>query len=404
MGKKGRHPRFALSAKAVKAFSSSGGTKRIADGGGLYLVASPGGSKSWVLRTIIKGKRSDIGLGGADLVSLAEAREQAHKLRKIARAGRDPLAERRREQRVVPTFEDAAKAFHATYSAGFKNAKHTAQWISSLTDYAFPFVGPKLVNQIEQADILHCLIPIWITKPETARRVKQRIKLLLDWCKVKGYRNGDNPVADIRRVLPKHRTAQAHHAALAYAAVPAFITELRKADAHEVVKLGFELLILTVARTNEVLGATWPEIDLDAKVWIVPAARMKAGIEHRVPLSARAVEIIERAKVLSDGSPYVFPGAKAERPLSNMAFLMCLRRMKCDDATVHGFRSSFKDWCSERTHAAQEVSEAALAHTVKDRVEAAYARSDLFEKRRPLMDQWSTFVTAKPADVVAFHA
>ncbi|MBE3111611.1 MAG: site-specific integrase [Acidobacteria bacterium] len=260
------------------------------------------------------------------------------------------------------------------------------------------------LQSIDSADVLKTLSPIWTTKPETARRLKQRIKVVFDWAKASGLRSGDNPTEGLAKVLPKHRGEPKHHAALPYQAVPTFLGVLRTADTSESIRLAFELLILTAARTSEVLRATWAEVDLDAKVWTIPGARMKAGREHRVPLSARAVEILTRAQACAQDSPYVFPGRTPDKPLSNMAFLMLLRRLKQDGITTHGFRSSFRDWAAERTNVPSAVCEAALAHTLRDKTEAAYHRTDLFDRRRELMNTWAKFATSKPADVVSIRA
>lgn len=396
----GRHPHKALTARTVRSTCAPG---RYADGGGLYLLVASGGSKSWVLRTIVKGKRSDIGLGSVALVSLADAREDARTLRKVARAGGDPLAARRNDRKVVPNFESAAKDVHKAHASGFKSEKHSKQWLSSLKG-VFSAFGSKRVDSIASADILAALSAGWLKRPETSRRVLQRIRVILDWCKAQGFCSGDNPTEGITNVLPKHRTVQAHHAALPYQKVPAFLETLRAADSGEVVKLAFEFTILCASRTSETLNATWAEIDFDGKTWTIPAARMKAGAEHRVPLSERAISILERAQSLSDGGSYVFPGRSKGKPLSNMVFLMALRRMERGDLTAHGFRSTFRDWAAERTNFPRAVCESALAHTLRDKTEAAYNRTDLFERRRELMASWSKFATSTPADVVAMRA
>ena len=397
-----RHPQKVLTARRVQAITATGRQQRVADGGGLYLVIAPNGSRSWVLRTVIKGKRSDLGLGGVTVVTLAEAREQAAHLRKIARAGGDPLAARRQERRTVPTFQEAATQFHATLAPSFKNEKHRKQWLSSLARVLAAF-GAKQVDAITSADILPAVSSQWLSKPETSRRVLQRVRATFEWCKAHGYCSGDNPTQGLVKVLPKQRDEQRHHAALPYPHVPAFVRAIREADAGESVRLAFEFLILTATRTNEVLRATWAEID-DARTWTIPGARMKAGANHRVPLAPRAEAILKRAKALSAGSPYLFPGRVPTQPLSNMAFLMLLRRLGRTDITSHGFRSSFRDWAAERTNVPRAVCEAALAHTLKDRTEAAYHRTDLFERRRELMTRWASFVTAKAADVISMRA
>jgi integrase len=351
----------------------------------------------------VHGKRCDIGLGSATLVGLAEAREHAHRLRKIARAGGDPLAERRQERREVPTFEAAAKQVHSDHSSTFKNDKHRKQWLSSLTN-VFSSFGGKRVNAVTSADILSALTPSWLKRPETSRRVLQRVRVVFEWCKAQGYCSGDNPTDGLTKVLPKHRASRGHHAALPYSKVPAFIRDLRESVASEPVKLALEFTILCATRTSETLNATWSEIGVETKTWTIPAGRMKGSVEHRVPLSTRAVEILERAKSLSNGGDYVFPGRTAKQPLSNMVFLMTLRRMKRDDLTTHGFRSSFRDWAAERTNFPRAVCESALAHTLRDKTEAAYNRTDLFNKRRDLMTAWSAFATAAPGKVVVLTA
>ncbi|HXG90011.1 MAG TPA: integrase arm-type DNA-binding domain-containing protein [Vicinamibacterales bacterium] len=382
------HPQRALSARSVATAKSSRITRRVADGGGLYLVVAPSGSKSWVLRTVVKGRRCDIGLGSATLVSLAEARDEATRLRKIARAGGDPLSERRRERRTVPSFEAAARQVHASHSAAFKNDKHRKQWLSSLATVFLKF-GSRTVDAITRADILSALGPTWLATPETSRRVLQRIRTVLEWSKAQGFYAGDNPADGLTQVLPKHRDARIHHASLPFAQVPDFIQSLHAANVSEMVKLAFELTILCATRTSETLNATWDEIDVEAKSWTIPGSRMKAGISHRVPLSTRAVAILERARELSDGGPYVFRGRALKKPLSNMVFLMALRRMNRSDLTAHGFRSSFRDWAAECTSSPRAVCEAALAHTLRDKTEAAYLRSDLFDLRRALMNAWA---------------
>ncbi len=398
-----RHPQKALSARTVQTVKATGRTQRLTDGGGLYLLVAPNGPKSWLLRTLVKGKRCDIGLGGLSLVSLAEAREEAHRLRKIARSGGDPLAERRQSRRPVPSFQDVAQDVHKAHAAGFRNEKHRKQWLSSLAP-AFSAFGSKRVDAITSANVLAVLSPQWLTKPETSRRVLQRIRTIFEWCKAQGFYTGDNPTQGVAKVLPKHRTAQAHHQALPYADVPAFIQDLREANAHESVKLALELTILCATRTSETLHATWDQIDLDAKTWTIPGERMKAGIAHRVPLSKRCFEILKRAKALSGGQGCVFPGRTSTKPLSNMALLMTLRRMDGQGLTVHGFRSSFRDWAAERTNFPRAVCEAALAHTLRDKAEAAYNRTDLFARRQQLMDAWAAFATATSADVVPIRA
>ncbi len=400
MKRSGPHPDKALNAMRVRTASEPG---RYADGNGLYLVVDPSGARRWVLRTVVHGRRRDIGLGGAKLVGLAEARDLAVQYRKLARDGGDPLSLRRQTRQVVPTFEAAARAVHADNRPTWRNAKHADQWINTLVEYVFPLIGTRPVNQIAAPDLLTVLAPIWLTKPETARRVRQRISTVLDWAKAAGHRTGDNPVAGLAKGLPKQPERSAHHAAIPYSAVPAFIERLRKSDSNETVRLAFEFLILTAARTSEVLGAKLPEIDLAGLIWTVPAERMKGGRTHRVPLAPRAVAILDRARQLNPDSPYIFAGRKPDLPLSNMAFLMAMRRMGVD-ATAHGFRSAFRDWASERTNFANELCELALAHSIKSKVEAAYRRGDQLEKRRTLMETWAAFTASSSSKVVRLRA
>lgn len=387
----GRHPEKALTAMQVRNLNKPG---RYADGNGLYLVVDPSGAKRWLLRVVVHGKRRDIGLGGTSLVTLSEAREKALSYRKLARDGGDPLAERRKEKREILTFAKAAEQVHAEHKASWKNKKHGDQWINTLKEYVFPHFGETRVDQVHTPEVLKALGPIWLAKPETARRVRQRIKAVLDWAKAAGFRSGENPVEGVEKGLPKQNGRDSHHEAMPYGQVPAFITNLRASDAGEITRLALEFLILTASRTSEVLLARWEEIDLEQALWTIPANRMKAGRIHRVPLSDRCVEILKRAKVLGADSNYVFPGRSAEKPLSNMVFLMMLRRMKIY-VTAHGFRSSFRDWAAEATHFPREVAEMALAHTIENKVEAAYRRGDLMEKRREMMQVWTDFVTGR---------
>jgi integrase len=396
MKPQGLHPHKALTAVKVNAIAAPG---RYADGNGLYLVVDPSRAKRWVLRTMVQGRRRDIGLGGLRLVSLAEARDRAATYRKVARDGGDPVAEKRRTKTTVPTFATAAATVHSSHKDAWRNKKHADQWINTLKAYVFPIIGDRRVDQIDAPVVLKVLSPIWLTRPETARRVKQRIGTVLDWAKVAGFRTGDNPIDGVSKGLPKQPDRNKHHAALPYSKIPAFTATLRASGGSETASLAFEFLILTATRTSELLKATWDEIDIKSAVWTIPADRMKAGREHKVPLPPRCMEILKLAKQLSAGSDYVFPGRSLEKPMSNMVFLMALRRMEID-VTAHGFRSGFSDWAAEQTNFSREVCEMALAHTIKNKAEAAYRRGDLLDKRRDLMTVWSAFVTSavgKPA-------
>ena len=391
-----KYPERALTAIKVKNLRVPG---KYADGNGLYLIVDPSGAKRWVLRTLVHGKRRHMGLGSVSLVSLAEARDAAVKWRRIARDGGDPIADREGARRITLTFEKAARQVHEEHSVSWRNPKHKAQWIHTLEQYAFPLFGAKQINHVDSADVLKALGSIWTSKPETARRVRQRIRTVFDWAKAAGFRVGmDNPVEGVSIALPRHSSKQTHFKSLPYADVPEFIQALRQHTGAS--PLAFEFLIVTATRTSEVLKAQWDEIDLDKQTWTIPAARMKAGVEHRVPLSVRSLEVLGAAHAMSDGGNYVFPGGTPKRPMSNMVFHALLRRMEWSHCTPHGFRSSFRDWAEERTNHPRSVTEAALAHQIKDKVEAAYRRTDLFEKRRKLMNQWAAFAVSMPGKVV----
>ena len=361
------------------------------DGDGLQLAVAATGARKWVLRVMRDGKARELGLGSFPTVSLLEAREKAAEIRKQVRAGIDPKAVAAKEK-AVPTFKELADEVIESLEKGFRNAKHRAQWKSTIKTYAAPLHDLR-VDAVGTDDVLGVLKPIWTEKPETASRVRGRIEKVLDAARAKGFRSAENPArwrGHLDHLLPKaQKLVRGHHAAMPYEAVPGFVEELRKRDA--MAALGLEFLILTAARSGEVLGATWSEIDLKAKVWAVPANRMKANREHRVPLVPRAIEILEMAKK-AQTSDFVFPGQKAERPLSVMALEMVLRRMNIEDATVHGFRSSFRDWAGNETHFQREVAEQALAHVIGDKAEQAYRRSDALDKRRALMEAWADFV------------
>jgi integrase len=396
--RRGRHPEKALTALKVRSIKKPG---RYSDGGGLHLLVKPSGAKSWVLRLVVKGRRRDIGLGGTDAVPLTDARELARQYRETAKRGGDPVAEKRKAALTALTFEEAARVVRAGHAGAWRNAKYGSQWLTTLETHVFPTIGKRRVDQIEVADVLKVLAPIWLTKPETARRVRQRIRTVLDWARAAGHRSIENPIGPVlAKALPRQPKRDGHHAALPYPEVPGFLTVLRENPASEAARLAFELLILTATRTGEVLGARPAEFHLVDKLWIIPPERMKAGREFRVPLSKPAVEVLRRALELSSGSEFVFQGARPGRPLSGMVFLMLLRRMGMSAITVHGFRSSFRDWISETTGFPAEVAEMALAHSIADKTEAAYRRGDLFEKRRQLMEAWAGFATGSVGKVV----
>ena len=387
--KHGRHPDQVLSTKKVQELKNPG---RYGDGGGLYLEVGPNGSKSWILRTVVMGTRRDLGLGSTSLVSLPEARKEASRLRKIARAGGDPLSERKHSK--VPSFEQAARQVHSISATTFKNEKHRKQWLTSLNS-AFLSFGEKRVDSITPDDINVVLGPRWETHPETSRRVLQRIKKILAWSKIQGFRTGDNPASDLASFLPpRHNTQQSPHPALPYQDLPGFIWDLRASKSNAIVKLALEYLILCAARTGEVLGALWDEVDFETKTWTITARRRINLTVHRIPLSPRCVEILEQVREYSGGGPYVFPGRRGNKPLSDMAFLVALRRMGRNDITPYGFRSTFRDWAVEQTSFPAAVCEAALAHRVRYLTESQPA--GLFDRRRQLMQLWSApFVSRK---------
>ena len=369
------------------------------DGAGLYLRVTSTGAKSWILRCRVHGVKRDIGLGGTAFVSLAEARKKAIEMRAIARTGGDPLAERNRAK-GIPTFEEAAQSvWREQVVPTAKNEKHKAQWINTLRDYAFPIIGNRRVDVIRSGDILRVLQPIWLEKPETARRVRQRLRTVFDWSIAAQHRETSNPLAGIEKALPKQGDKAKHHAALPYAELPGLMERL--AGASGTGALAVRFAILTATRSGEVRGATWSEVDLDTAVWTVPAERMKAKEEYRVPLTRGALAVLEQARGLDDD--LIFPGRRRGSALSDMSLMAVLKRLNVP-VTVHGFRSTFRDWASERTNVPREIAEMCLAHTVGNATERAYARSDLFEKRRKLMATWARFATSQPGTVVALSA
>ncbi len=360
------------------------------DGGNLYLIVSKTGSRKWVLRFTWRGRAKEMGLGSARSVTLADAREKAAAARRKIAQGLNPIEDRKRDN-GIPTFGDMAASVHESLSTGFRNKKHKAQWKNTLDTYAAPLRN-KPVDTISTDDVLSVLKPIWTEKAETASRLRGRIEKVLDAAKAKGFRQGENPArwrGHLDHLLPKpSKLTRGHHAAMAYEDIPAFMGALRERQAPAA--LALEFCILTAARSGEVLGARWSEIAFEKKIWTIPAHRMKAGREHRVPLSNRTISILKKLTQLNMGE-FVFPGQKPNKPLSNMAMEMVLRRMKIDNATVHGFRSGFRDWAGNVTNFPREVIETALAHVIGDKAEQAYRRSDALDKRRKLMDEWAAF-------------
>ena len=382
------------------------------DGKGLYLQITETGLKSWVFRFMLNGRRRDMGLGRFglkdnredSLISLATARSLAAEARNLVKDGIDPIEQRKAvklaaiqatkvETAKTITFRECAEAYIRAHSPGWKNDKHRAQWPSTLKMYAYPVFGDLAPAEIDTGLVLKVLEPIWTTKTETASRLRGRIEVVLDWAKTREYRDGENPArwkGHLDKMLAPRSKVQKvkHHAALPYDEIGGFMALLRSQEGFSA--KGLEFQILTATRPGEAMGATWTEIDLAKKVWTIPAERMKAEAEHRVPLSEAAITLLSDIPRV-DGNDFVFPGSKSQKPISDMAFLQLLKRMGHGDLTAHGFRSTFRDWCAERTAYPHEVCEMALAHTVSNKVEAAYRRGDLFEKRIRLMQDWADF-------------
>ncbi len=392
-----------LTVKRIEKLKEPG---RYGDGHGLYLQVMSATNRSWLLRFERGGRERWLGLGPLHTINLDEARERARKARQQLLDGVDPIEHRKAaratqalaEAKAV-TFKEAARQYFDAHERKWKNAKHRAQFLSTLEAYAYPIIGRLPVAAIDTGLVLKVIEPIWNEKTETASRVRGRIESVLDWATVRGYRTGDNPArwkGHLGEVLPARGQIQKtnHHAALPYTEIGGFVAALRQREG--VAARALEFTILTAARTNEVIGALWDEIDFAAKVWTVPAGRMKASKEHRVPLSDRALEIL-RDLPRETGNAFVFIGPRKGGGLSNMAMAAVLGRMDCTDITVHGFRSTFRDWAAERTNYPNHVVEMALAHTVGDKVEAAYRRGDLFDKRRRLMAEWAKYCGTKPA-------
>ncbi|MER8524818.1 integrase arm-type DNA-binding domain-containing protein [Mesorhizobium sp. M1272] len=387
------------------------------DGGGLYLQVAKSTAKgaqdgdvtkAWLFRFMLAGKARYMGLGDIQTFNLKEARERARAARQLIVDGKDPIEDRRERTAALRaddakriTFKQACERYIAAQKAGWKNAKHADQWRNTLATYAWPFIGDLPVAKVETAHIHQILDPIWNTKTETASRVRGRVESVLDWATVRGFRpKGDNP-ARWRGHLDKALPARAkvakvqHHAAMPYTDLPAFMARLRAMDS--ISARALEFTILTAVRTGEAIGATEGEIDFANKLWTIPGERMKAHRAHRVPLSDRAIQILKGVP-REAGSPYLFPGARKGKPLSNMAMLELLRGMDgIESLTVHGFRSTFRDWAAERSNFPREIAEAALAHVLSDKTEAAYQRGDMLEKRRKLMTAWASFASAPPA-------
>lgn len=417
-------PRRAAGLSAAKVTKAAPG--RYGDGAGLYLLVRSAEARFWVFRWTRAGRMREMGLGpaaGRAAVSLAEARTKARRLHDLVREGRDPLAERDAGQAAakaeaaqtaasVITFRVVADRYLGAHEAGWKNPKHRQQWRNTLRDYVLPALGDLAVAAVGTGDVMGIVEPLWQAKPETASRVRGRIEFILDYAKAREWRAGENPArwrGHLDHLLPGREKVQRveHHAALPWRGIGAFMDKLGRQQG--VAALALRFAILTAARSGEARGATWREIDLDNGIWAIPAERMKAGREHRVPLSDAALGVLRQMAPLRDRhhGDLVFPGGRLGRPLSDVAVSKAAKVASGDDATVHGFRSTFRDWCAEATGYPREVAEAALAHVVRDKTEAAYQRGDFFDKRRKLMAEWATFcgrVAAPAGDVVSLRA
>ena len=381
---------MALSATRAKALTDPG---RYSDGGGLHLYISKAGRKSWVQRVTIDRRRRDIGLGAFPSVSLAQAREKAAGNRAAVAEGRDPLA--KKHSPAMPTFREAARAVHEANKPRWRNGRHIAGWMQTLERHAMPTLGNTPLDQIDRGDVLQVLTPIWTSRPETARRVRQRMRTVFFWAMAHDFMK-TNPAGEaIDGALPPMPKVKEHLRALPYQEVGVALGAVQSSQASVSAKLCFRFLVLTAARSGEARGATWDEIDLEGKEWRIPSQRMKAGIDHRVPLSKPALDLLRDASALRDATGLVFPSPlKVGSPMSDMTLTKVLRSVGlAERATIHGFRSSFKNWTLEQTDTPWAVSEAALAHSLGNATEQAYARSDLFERRRALMQLWADFLT-----------
>lgn len=385
----GKHKLNRLTDLAVRRITKKG---RYADGLGLYLVVTSSGSRQWVLRIVVNGKRRDIGLGGYPTVTLSRAREDTLKFRLMIKDGLDPVAERLKESRVIPTFEEAARKVHEINIPTWKQTKAVAQWISSMENYVFPKIGKLRVNDVRPSDIISVLAPIWVEKHSTANKIRQRMHRVFDWAKTQEFIESENPVSGIKQGLPNVSSNVQHFAAMPYDEIATFIAKLRTSTQSESVKLGIEFLILTCARSAELRFAEWSEIDFDRRRWTIPVERMKAKKEHVIPLTQRAITILMVAKEKLGGGEFIFPSSQNwTKPMSDSTLTKALRKGLGENYTIHGFRSTFRDWASETRTYPNDVVEMALAHGNPNRTEAAYKRGNLFDKRRDLMEDWAAY-------------
>ena len=395
-----KHPNNELTALKIKKVTIPG---RYADGNNLYLEVDKSGARRWTLRVTILGRRRDMGLGGISTVSLEEARELAYQYRKIARSGGDPILERQKNRGLQTTLIYCTKKVHEINLPTWKNEKFAKQWLSSLEHHVFPTIGKLPISQVTSADILRVLTPIWNTKGDTAKKIKQRLRMIIKWARAQGYFQGDDPVELAEQALPKQLKSDDHHKSLEFEKLPEMISNLRKSKISLPTKLALEFTILSACRTSEVLNAKWEEIDLTKLIWSIPSERMKGGKVHQVPLTDRMTVILNDCKKLKTNNDLLFPSEINGEALSNNTMRLALKKRLKVDATVHGMRSSFKDWASETTNFANEVSEMALAHTISNKTELAYRRRTLIEKRRHLMQKWSDYLNNKEGEVIELY-
>ncbi len=392
-----RHPFNKLTAMTVKKLSKPG---KYADGNNLYLQIDISGARRWILRLTVGHRRRDMGLGSTMIVSLEEARQLARLYRGIAKSGGDPFLERQKERGFKVTFAYCAQKVHELNKPTWKNEKFALQWYSSLENHVLPKIGKLPISQITSSDILNVLSPIWNTRTDTARKLKQRIRLIIKWARAKGYFQGDDPVELAEQALPRKKRSDNHHRSLSYKDVPDLIVKIRKSKISLPTQLAIQFTILSACRTSEVLRASWDEIDMQNLIWTIPAKRMKTGKIHEVPISSGMKDVLKDAKDKIGSPDYIFSSDQSGKELSNNTLRLAVQKRLGVDTTIHGMRSSFKDWASETTNFANEVSEMALAHVIPNKTEAAYRRGNLMDKRRHLMQIWSDFINDNQNKVI----
>jgi integrase len=386
-----------LTAKFVESISVAG---KYYDQHGLFLHVRPSGAKKWLQRYTFNGRRREVGLGSAKIVSVANARKTAHQNLVLVSEGIDPI-EDKKQNSLIPTFEVAAREVYEANRPTWRNAKHAAQFITTLETYAFPTIGSMSVKDINSSHILSVLSPIWVKKSETAKRLRQRLSTVFKYSVAQQWRNDDPANTAIVEALPNHKKKVMHRKSLSYNDIAGFLETISGSSAGVNTKLGLEFLILTAARSGEVRNAHWTEIE--GSLWTIPAERMKAGVAHRVPLPARCMEILEEAKEINQGSGFIFEGTRFGKPLSENTFNKLMKELGVE-VHAHGFRTSFRTWTQEKTNFPREIAEAALAHSLKDKAEAAYARSDLLEKRAAMMESWAQFISSNAPHIIPIRA